>query len=113
MTPMLSYLRRNFWSRRSLGQRVLLSFIFFIAVVALCYASAVITTLEYTERGLMTRVMHEEISRSETALQAGFAPRLPTSKPAPGRRFSNPFPPTRATRPKGFPNSKSRPSSFS
>lgn len=74
---MLSYLRRNFWSRRSLGQRVLLSFIFFIAVVALCYASAVITTLEYTERGLMTRVMHEEISRSETALQAGFAPRLP------------------------------------
>lgn len=74
---MFSYLSRNYWSRRSLGQRVLLSFIFFIAVVAVCYASAIITTLEYTERGLMTRVMHEEISRSETAIQAGWVPRLP------------------------------------
>ncbi len=106
---MLSYLRRNFWSRRSLGQRVLLSFIFFIAVVALCYASAVITTLEYTERGLMTRVMHEEISRSETALQAGFAPRLPNGyrlygnlEAGPGETLLEPLPAYAIDAPEGF-----------
>lgn len=116
---MFSYLRRNFWSRRSLGQRVLLSFIFFIAVVAVCYASAVITTLEYTERGLMTRVMHEEISRSEAALQAGFVPRLPNGyrlygnlEAGPGETFLEPLPAYTINAPEGFSEFEESPAVF-
>lgn len=116
---MFSYFRRNFWSRRSLGQRVLLSFIFFIAIVAVCYASAVITTLEYTERGLMTRVMHEEISRSEAALQAGLAPRLPNGyrlygnlEAGPGETLLEPLPAYAINAPEGFSEFEESPAVF-